>query len=76
VHCAEELCLKIEKVHFPAPPDKIEIKAENAVAICVKPEAVKHWIQLAQALYYAYHWKGPAKNPNISALMFLTQKTR
>ncbi len=74
MRCAQDLCLRIEKVRFQTPPNKIEIHADNAVAICVKPEAVTHWLQLAQALYYAYHWRSPAKNPNISALMFLTQK--
>ncbi|MCI4446431.1 MAG: hypothetical protein JHC20_00705, partial [Pyrobaculum sp.] len=74
MHCAQDLCLRVEKVFFQTPPHKIEIAAKDAVAICVKPDAVTHWLQLAQALYYAYHWKGPAKNPNISALLFLTQK--
>jgi hypothetical protein len=74
VHCAQDLCLRVEKVFFQTPPHKIETAAEDAVAICVKPDAATHWLQLAQALYYAYHWRGPAKNPNISAIMFLTQK--
>ena len=49
---------------------------ENAVAICVKPRYATDWRVLLQALFYAYHWKGPAKNRNISALMFLTQRAQ
>lgn len=64
--CAPDLCIKIEEVQNPPPnppPD----------TICVKPEAINHWLELAQAIYYAHHWKGPAKNPAISTLIFLTQ---
>lgn len=74
--CFEDLCFKAEKVRFEAPPEKIEIKSENAVAICVKPQYATDWRLLLQALFYAYHWRGPAKNRNISALMFLTQRAQ
>ncbi|MFN3803443.1 MAG: hypothetical protein ACK4SY_00080 [Pyrobaculum sp.] len=74
MYCTEGLCIKIEKAYFSTPPQRVEIKTERAVAICVKPEAVRHWLQLVQALFYAYYWRKPAKNPNISALMYLSQK--
>ncbi len=74
--CAEDLCLRLELVVFDKPPEKIEVESRGAVAICVKPQAVAHWLELAQALYYAYHWKGPAKNPNISALVFLAKTSQ
>jgi len=74
--CTADLCLRIEEVIFEKPLAKIEIKSDYAIAVCVAPEAVSHWLTLAQAMYYAYHWKGPAKNPNISVLMFLTQSTQ
>jgi len=74
--CAGDLCLRVEEVEFEEPPAKIEVRGDGAVAVCVAPEAVGHWLALAQAMYYAYHWKGPARNPNISALMFLTQSTQ
>ncbi|MEZ0319547.1 MAG: hypothetical protein ABWK05_06120 [Pyrobaculum sp.] len=72
--CSENLCLRIERVKFAAPSERIEIKSENAVAICIKPHLAADWRMLLQALFYAYHWRGPAKNRNISALVFLTRR--
>ncbi|AFA40248.1 hypothetical protein Pogu_2221 [Pyrobaculum oguniense TE7] len=74
--CGDELCFTAELVHFERPPEKIEIDAEGAVAICVRKEAVAHWRELLQALYYAYSWRGPARNPNISALLFLAKTSQ
>lgn len=69
MRCGEELCLRVEKTQTPSfePPS-------GALTICVKPDAFAHWLELAQAMYYAYHWRGPARNPNISALMFLSRR--
>lgn len=69
MRCGEEVCLKVEKVSSP-----VFEAPSGALTICVKPGTFSHWLELAQALYYAYHWRGPARNPNISALMFLSGK--
>ncbi len=74
MYCVNNLCIRIEKVRLPRALQKIETK--NAIAICVKLEAVSHWLQLAQALFYAYHWRKPARNPNISALMYLSGRSQ
>ena len=73
LRCFENLCLRVEKTTFLEPLRDIVIKNEGAVAICIKPDVVSNWLQLAQALFYALYWE-VARNVNITALMFLTQK--
>ncbi|MEM0468629.1 MAG: hypothetical protein QXT27_05480 [Pyrobaculum sp.] len=64
--CAPDFCIDIREVDNPPhnPPPG---------TICIKPEAVSHWLELAQAMYYAHRWRGPARNFAISTMMFLAQ---
>lgn len=64
------MCVRVEIVRDPV--ERVE-SSDEVTVICVKPEAVSSWLELAQALYYAYHWRGPARNPAVSALMYLAQ---
>jgi len=75
VYCnSDGVCVNVEKVAFDKPlsPDDLKLQLDGVIAVCVKTELVNDWRRLAQAMYYAYFHRGPAKNPNISALMFFT----
>lgn len=74
--CSGELCFRSESVAFETPPEKIKIETEGAVAVCVKRDAVADWRELLQALYYALYWRGPARDLNISALVFLAKTSQ
>lgn len=68
--CSQDLCFEARLVRGWDP------QRTGRPAVCVDSSAVSHWRQLLQALYYSVHWQGPARDPNISALLFLAGTTQ
>lgn len=74
MRCFGDLCFASVRTRSPKPLDKeyLEKLGTRALAVAVRLEAVDDWRYLLQALSYAYAYRGPARDPKISALMYLT----
>ncbi|WP_231818689.1 hypothetical protein [Thermoproteus tenax] len=73
--CSNDMCIEVILVSSePLTKEILASLGSGALAIAVRPEAVRDWRYLLQALVYAYALKGPARDSRISALMYLTQQ--
>lgn len=73
--CGGDFCFAALLVGFERPLDKeaLTLLRRRAMVIAVRPDAVKDWRYLLQAMAYAHALKGPARDERISALMYLTR---
>ncbi len=73
--CSEDLCFAmfLVKLEKPLGKDSLASLGRRALTIAVRPDAVKDWRYLLQAMAYAYAYRGPARDWRISALMYLTR---
>ncbi|MGC9170140.1 MAG: hypothetical protein ACP5HD_05290 [Thermoproteus sp.] len=67
--CFASLLIRSDK---PLDRDTLASIGRRALVVAVRPDAVKDWRYLLQAMAYAYAYKRPARDWRISALMYLT----
>jgi hypothetical protein len=74
VRCFGDLCFDSRLVEAAGPLSKDDLAnlGRRAFVVAVRAEAVEDWRYLLQAMLFAYKYRGPARDPRISALMYLT----
>ncbi|MEZ0247818.1 MAG: hypothetical protein ABWJ97_00975 [Thermoproteus sp.] len=56
----------------PLSRDALAFMGRRALVVAARPDAIRDWRYLLQAMAYAYAYKKPARDWRISALMYLT----
>jgi hypothetical protein len=74
MRCGPDACFISFIVRSDRPLDKGMLASigRRALVVAVRPESVKDWRYLLQAMAYAYTYKKPARDWRISVLMYLT----